>query len=353
MSRKLTKVVALIVVNLVLIAVGFEFYFRYIYDTTDILNYGLSSQRWNRRYVQLNSFGFRDEEYRGELLNGNEKPITIFFMGDSFTFGLGIKHVQDRYPNLVCDVLKRKLGNVRCYNLAYHGWDLGNYVDALEEYMTKIGSPDVVIFQYFMNDIEIYNRLRFETDEFSTSDRDSFMGYVHSDPLNPALEFLYWKSYAFNFFYLRYRLLSSVKGITYEEVLQNDYADEKKYQLVENQLARITQLNQLSSAQTGFIIFPLMDANRKTYRLIGAHNKLHASLSNQGFSWFDLTSDYWQYTPKQLIVNTFDAHPNEKANKIAASKVLDLISVLLEKQATKSTAKRFEAINSCQSFQLN
>ena len=353
MKLKITKIVALFLLNFLLIFLGFEFYFRYIYDTTDILNYGLSSQRWNQRYVQLNSFGFRDDEYVADSLNKDEKPITIFFMGDSFTFGLGIKNTQDRYANLVCDVLKKKLGNVRCYNLAYHGWDLGNYVDTLEEYMTRIGPPDVVIFQYFMNDIEIYNRLRFETNEFSTQDRDAFMGYVHSDPLNPALDFLYWKSYAFNFFYLRYRLLSSVKGITYEEVLQNDYADQKKYQLVENQLARITQLNQLSSAQAGFVIFPLMDANRKTYRLMDAHQKLHKSLSDQGFPWFDLTSTYWQYAPKQLIVNTFDAHPNEKANRMAATKVLDLVSILLERQATNSSAKRFQAINSCQSFQLN
>ena len=178
--RKIAQVTFLVLLNFLLVFLGFELYFRFLYDTTDILNYGLSSQRWYQRHVQVNSFGFRDEEVTDKLANNQEDTISVFFIGDSFTFGLGIKKVEDRYSNLVCSALKEKHQNLECYNLSFHGWDLRSYVDTFEEYAGVIGSPDVVMFQYFMNDIEIYDRLRAEPTELSTSDLDSFMGYVHS-----------------------------------------------------------------------------------------------------------------------------------------------------------------------------
>jgi len=189
MKNVLTKVTILIITNLVIILFAFEIFFRFLYDTTDILNFGLSSQRWNQRHVQLNSLGFRDDEPTIQSQWSKESP-SIFFIGDSFTFGLGIKQVKNRYSNLVCDAIRKKIPNVRCFNLAYHGWDLNHEVYTFEKFAQILGAPDVVLFQYFMNDIEIYERVKDINAIYSVENYNSLMNFVHSAPQTPLLNYL-------------------------------------------------------------------------------------------------------------------------------------------------------------------
>lgn len=328
------------------IALISELYFRFFYDTTDILNYGLSSKRWYERYVQTNSLGFRDAEPVKSL---EEDGVSLFFIGDSFTFGLGIKQVEHRYSDIICHAIRKKVSNLRCYNLSYHGWDLNNSVDAFERYAQELEEPNVVLIQYFMNDIEIYERLQMNGEEYSIEELRAFIDHVHAGPSHPALRFLYDHSYAFNFFYLRYRILTSTNKISYEQVRESDYQDQTKYQLVEDEFQRINQINQAYSAQIGVVIFPLMDANRQSYKLFDAHRRLHNSLNDQLIPWLDLRETFWPYTPRQVIVNRFDPHPNEHANALAARELLPFVVNLIETRAARVPTS---ALNQCQIYEI-
>src|SRR5262245_32327227 len=76
-----------------------ELYFSVIYDQSDSFNMSLVSKHWFLRHVVPNNAGFRDA-----------KPLTrqvpagmqrVCFVGDSFTFGHGVKDVADRFSDRV------------------------------------------------------------------------------------------------------------------------------------------------------------------------------------------------------------------------------------------------------------
>jgi len=76
-----------------------EIHNRFIYDTSDAFNYTKTSERWQARYYHRNALGFRDDlTYELRIPLGKRR---IFFLGDSFTAGHGIKDVDDRFANRI------------------------------------------------------------------------------------------------------------------------------------------------------------------------------------------------------------------------------------------------------------
>src|SRR5690606_10675503 len=74
---------------------------------------------------------------------------TIAVTGDSFTAGWGINDPADRYT----DVLAQHLGDeYAVINLGVFGTATVEHLDALKAYPLAV--PDVVILQYFLNDID-------------------------------------------------------------------------------------------------------------------------------------------------------------------------------------------------------
>ena len=78
-----------------LLCLGGEIYYRFFYDTTDSLDYTLTSQAWYRRHFQKNTVNCRDNiEYALQIASGKRR---ITFVGDSFAVGIGVKNVDDRF----------------------------------------------------------------------------------------------------------------------------------------------------------------------------------------------------------------------------------------------------------------
>src|SRR5215472_14397661 len=76
-----------------------EVYFRFLYDSTDSLNYTKVSQDWVSKYWVRNSAGFRDNvEYTAQRVPGTPR---VSFVGDSFTAAHGVASVEDRFANII------------------------------------------------------------------------------------------------------------------------------------------------------------------------------------------------------------------------------------------------------------
>lgn len=126
---------------------GAEFYFRYVYADSR-MDFALTGRNWKERYARYNSYGFRDQEWTVAALEDAEN--VIFAVGDSFTEGWGINNPADRYP----DVLAKKLGDdYAIVNLGFSGQATSHQLNSLENFPFQ--SPDVVIWQYFINDIDV------------------------------------------------------------------------------------------------------------------------------------------------------------------------------------------------------
>lgn len=167
-------------VVIVLALGGAEFYLRYIYADSR-MEFALYGSNWSKHYVQKNSLGYRDQEWTPEELASKK---TVFAIGDSFTEGWGLNDPAQRYTDVLADLLGEDWAVV---NIARAGaatlWQMENF----ENY--PYDSPDVVIWQYFLNDIEI-------------AAKSNGMEWRYELPPIPAIaeesylaSFLYWRSY--------------------------------------------------------------------------------------------------------------------------------------------------------------
>lgn len=122
-----------------------EFFFRYMFAETENV-FTWASLNWMARYIHNNSLGYRDREWTPADYEGKQ---TILVTGDSFTAGWGINNPDDRYTGQ----LQRDLGDdYAVINLGIYGTATTEQLESLKEYPLK--DPDVVIMQYFINDID-------------------------------------------------------------------------------------------------------------------------------------------------------------------------------------------------------
>ncbi|MEZ4671515.1 MAG: SGNH/GDSL hydrolase family protein [Anaerolineae bacterium] len=128
----------------VMFAAG-ESYFRFVFAESDGLP-TLASQNWLARYWQKNTLGYRDPDWQSSELVERK---TILIIGDSFAAGWGLESVDDRFGN----VLGSKLGDrYAVINMGKPGASTTEEIDSLQE--SFVPNPDVVILQYYLNDIE-------------------------------------------------------------------------------------------------------------------------------------------------------------------------------------------------------
>lgn len=123
-----------------------------VFSTIPIFMPLLSHQMFNWTFYfgrTINEIGYRDYKYK----TWNEHPDIkkILVIGDSFTHGNGIKNINKRYDK----ILEKKLNKESPYYYsiriaAFPGWTITNQLEALKKYPIK---PEVVIYQYYINDL--------------------------------------------------------------------------------------------------------------------------------------------------------------------------------------------------------
>lgn len=162
-----------------------------------------ASNIWFERYwPPVNAAGYRDNEHTDTL--GKKKVLVI---GDSFTAGHGLKSIDDRYAN----ILAKKLGTQKfdVYNLGISGSDTRDEYARFEKSGIK---PDMLILQYFPNDIE-------------RAAKDNGLLPAASRPYSDVpgyLGFLFRHSYLFNYVYWQ---LPHNSAATFVDYTQKAYTD--------------------------------------------------------------------------------------------------------------------------------
>jgi lysophospholipase L1-like esterase len=106
----------------------------------------IAPERYGDIDYRFNSLGYRDDE----PVPGRRR---IVFLGDSVTFGLGVR--QERiYASLLERRLRREAGDWEVDNLAIFAYHTGNELETLETDGLKL-RPELVLVQLYMNDFTI------------------------------------------------------------------------------------------------------------------------------------------------------------------------------------------------------
>lgn len=144
--RSLAQGLLITYVVVVVPLIGSELYLRYIYAEPR-MEFALTGGNWEAQYVQNNSLGWRDREWTDEDLSSRN---VVFVVGDSFTEGWGIDDPKDRYSDVLASLLGDEYAVV---NLGFRGVATIHQVEAVEGYPYQ--PPEVVVWQYFINDIDV------------------------------------------------------------------------------------------------------------------------------------------------------------------------------------------------------
>lgn len=148
--QRLARGLLITYVTLVLILIAGELYFHFFFAQSEN-TITLATQNWLVRYWHENSLGYRDREWTSADW---QNKTTVLITGDSFAAGWGLENPADRFG----DVLASRLGDdYAVINLGVYGTNTPEQLERLNAH--PVQNPDVVIMQYFLNDIN-YTMLR-------------------------------------------------------------------------------------------------------------------------------------------------------------------------------------------------
>jgi len=278
-----------------------ETYFQFVYDTTDSLGYTRVSERWVQRHWRVNTAGVRDNiEYFPSLPPATRR---LSFVGDSFTAGHGIKDVEDRFANR----LRQAHPDWQVHVLANVGLDTGAETVLVNKLAAKGYAFDQVVLVYCLNDI---GDIVSQQDEAFTRMFDGMK----------SGNWLTQNSYALNLFSQRYQAGRNPYLRNYFSFVREAYQGE----IWEQQKTRLREFREAVESRGGklaVVTFPFMDALGPAYPYRTIHEKLDRFWRESGVPHLDLLPVYANLSPRDLVVNPHDAHPNERANRLAAEAI--------------------------------
>jgi hypothetical protein len=289
---------------LFLLSVGFaggEGYFRFIYDTTDSLNFTRVCRRWAERYWQVNKWQCRDDrEYAFQIPLGKRR---VTFLGDSFTTGHGIKHIEDRFANRI----RRAHPEWEVHLLARNGFDTASEIGGLSEVLARGYQIQDVVLVYCLNDVadmqpeyaKVVNQVAEEVARAGWFRRNSYFA---------------------DFVYCRYRAMRDPHMKDYYPFVRDAY----RGPLWEQQKQRLKNLRDLVQSHGGrlsVVTFPFLHALGPGYPWQFVHDELGQFWRKLEVPHLDLLPSFTNFPPARLTVNRFDAHPNEFAHHLAAEQI--------------------------------
>jgi hypothetical protein len=310
---------ALLGTSLLILFLLLEIAFMFIPQTQDVYKLGLANKVWNAYYREAeNEKRFRDKPLKGRL--DTQKEV-IFFLGDSYTHGIGIKHNEERFPDMV--YAQMDSSKFEAFNLGR-----GN-TDTRDEYVRLVNfglKPDYLVLQYYHNDIE---KVGAKYGHFNISKT----GYKNKKPsvIKKAAVFLGLLPLESSFF-LNFTALNSSRF--FMPKTQNDYKDclTKAYSdtsCVNEHLKDIQSIiNYASVNHIKLYVLFIPDARDIEYTQSLFDAYIIPYLRKHHIRYISLDQSFKPYKASELIINPLNAHTNPFANSIIAKQILDSIPEL-------------------------
>jgi hypothetical protein len=278
-----------------------EAYYRYDHDTTDSLSYSKTSQRWFSRHWHTNAAGFRDDVEYADRMQPGKRRVT--FIGDSFTAGHGVKDVEDRFANR----FRRAHPELDVQLLAQSGWDTGDELAGLKEALDRGYQIDQVVLVYMLNDVADI------LPEWAVT-HQRIMGNAAERPWIQQHSFLidamvHWV-----------KLMREPDMRNYFQFVRDGY----RGPVWQRQMERLDSLREAVQAAGGHlavVTFPFLQALGPHYEYQFMHDELNAFWQQRQVPHLDLLGVYHGIPADKLVVNRFDAHPNEYAHRLAAEAI--------------------------------
>lgn len=237
----------------------------------------------------IGSHGFRTPPF-----NKEKKGLRIVAIGDSFTFGEGVKEV-DTFPRLI----QQETG-IETVNIAMQGLNTEYERLVLKKNINLY--PDLIILGYVLNDTMPH--------EETIRIIDDTEG-VFNVPWPLSLSRLGSFTYT--------RILSFLK--TKKTLESYRYWFKKGWPESQKELLAIKQLCGHQGSRLLVVLFPILHKTEEHYPFSELHEEVLRFASKNDILVIDLLEVYQEYRTSDLWVHNLDHHPNALAHKIASTEI--------------------------------
>ena len=264
------------------------------------VGFAYAAKNWKYYYVKNNELGFRDSPFKDKKLDKR----TILFLGDSFTKGVGINKVQNRFANLFNEKVKE------CSEMVLYATGGLNTVDQLALLRGLSFKPEIIIFQYFGNDIE--------GDAIKMGNtRQPIVGYKDLPIIGEAIV---RSSYLLNYIYWLYprTYLNS-----YRQYLNDNYKNEEIFSEHKRTLRMIQDYAKANDIKLYCLVLPFLQNIEFSKELY--FDEISAISNNDTLNSIviNVLDDIESLPLEDRVVNSNDPHASEKVHKIIADKLYE------------------------------
>jgi hypothetical protein len=288
------------------VVVAAETYLRYVYDGTDTFSLMLTHRSWNKRHLRFNRTGlFRDRDFEDAKAPG---VVRVACVGDSFTMAQGVADAADAWPQRVGAGLEaRAPGAFDVRNYGVSGYTTRHELQLIEG-LAHGGGIDRIVLGYCLND----------ADDLLPPDRWLLVDQLPRVPwVRPT-----W-SFVADFLWYRTRLATDPRIAGRFDDQKEAYEDPDVWGRQTAQFRRIVETCRAASVRLDVVVFPFFSQWGEGYPFDGCHDLVAQAWRELGVNVIDLRDAYRGVPAEDLVVNRFDAHPNERAQEIAARAVLE------------------------------
>jgi lysophospholipase L1-like esterase len=256
----------------------------------------------------LNSLGYRDPEIQPKSPN----RYRIVVIGDSFTFGNWVEE-RDRFSNVIQGVLGPQY---EVLNFGAPGNNMPGHLIELDQALKL--SPDFVLLQLYENDFETLSMTR---------NRPRAYSLLPSD-LDTRLE---QPSLLYRLLVDRWIQFQQAVGLeeSYTHYMARHLRDPNSPDAREGfgMLQQFIERSRAAGVANGAVLFPaLYGLGQKgaKYPFDYMNDRIRMIYTTEQTPYLDLLPAFLTIRdPRSLWVSPFDAHPNAKANHLAAIAILN------------------------------
>jgi len=253
---------------------------------------------------RVNRLGLREAELR------RPPPgiAPIAFLGDSFTYGVGVREA-DIYPRVFERLVRRsEESEIRVMNLARFGFDIEDAAQALEHLALPLGAKDIY-YGFVLNDPICSPE--FEESCPSPDVPINFAPTADAGPL--ALVSLVRRT-------LHRRRLTVRTIDWYHRMYTDENAD---FERTWDMLRDMRRLSSEHGATFRLVILPIFYSLREDYPFRDIHRLITEFCDREGIPCLDLLPFYAGKRATDFWITSWDGHPNDIGHRIAAQAIAD------------------------------
>jgi len=269
-----------------------------------------------------NAFGLRDNPYPIPPPEGHRR---ILVLGDSFTFGLGVRNDEQIFTHRLEVMLNEQLAasGVEHFHVM-NGGIPGSLTGDWLRLWKRIGSrydPDLVLIVFFLRDGTLTHSI------------PQFFGVIQKEiTQRNRASWLYRSSYVYR--RIRDNLDRKEVGTRYTRAFRDSYfGDEsqtKEWRAAQKNLLELRDLARASGARVAFAIFPVLVELDDDYPFRAICDLLEQFARENDLPVLNLLPAFMGQRSDELWVSTFDQHPNAEGHRIAAEALFPFVAELVQ-----------------------